>query len=521
MSEAVPAETAGSGAGELEVRRIGGVILALIAVGFLALLLAGFFAVRTLAQSESRYELVQHTLQVQVTITRLGNQVERSEAARRGYMLARDPLFRETVQSSVAEMDRTADELARLVVDNPEQVERTQRLRDQIGALQALQRDAIGLIDSGRADEARAAFGHDRSAPLLRDIRTLRQQMTDAEDRLLAQRDLSRSEAIAQFYTILTVCAFLVLAIVGAAVLVIRRYTNALATSQRELQKLNAHLEDAVRERTNELQRANEEIQRFAYIVSHDLRSPLVNVMGFTSELESARLPLVALVEAADRQAPDLVTREARMAVEEDLPEAVRFIRTSTEKMDRLINAILRLSREGRRNLAPERLAMSELVAKAADALRHRTDELGAKIEIAALPDLVGDRTAIEQIFSNLLENAVKYLKPGRAGAIRVAGHGEGDRRVYEIADNGRGIDPRDHQRIFDLFRRSGAQDQPGEGIGLAHVRSLVWRLGGSIEVESRLDEGATFRLVLPSGTTGEVRHNGGKPRSYDRDDRG
>ena len=189
-----------------------------------------------------------------------------------------------------------------------------------------------------------------------------------------------------------------------------------------------------------------------------------------------------------------------------DLPESLGFIRASTQKMDRLINAILRLSREGRRVLTPERVELSRLLGGVADSLKHRADELGAVIEIAPnLPTVVSDRLALEQIFSNLIENALKYLKPGRAGRIEVSAHRRGERVVVEVADNGRGIHPKDHARIFDLFRRSGAQDQPGEGIGLAHVRALGYRLGGTVTVDSALDAGATFRVSLPVTLTPEA----------------
>ena len=132
-------------------------------------------------------------------------------------------------------------------------------------------------------------------------------------------------------------------------------------------------------------------------------------------------------------------------------------------------------------------------------ALKAHTDARGATIDVeGALPDPVSDRLAVEQVFSNVVENALKYLKPGRPGRIVVRGRTEGALRVYEVEDNGRGIDPKDHERVFELFRRAGAQDQPGEGIGLAHVRALVYRLGGTITVESELDRGATFRISLP-----------------------
>jgi PAS domain S-box-containing protein len=257
-------------------------------------------------------------------------------------------------------------------------------------------------------------------------------------------------------------------------------------------------LAEALSDRVAELNVANDEIQRFAYIVSHDLRSPLVNVMGFTSELDGARAEIERFYRAAVQRAPELATAAAREAIEQDLPEAIGFIRTSTARMDRLIAAILRLSREGRRVLTPERLAMGDLVAAQRESLAHQLIERNAEIVIEPLPDITSDRLAVEQIFGNLVENAVKYLAGDRPGRIVVRGREMGGWVRYEVADNGRGIDPRDFERIFDLFRRSGVQDRPGEGIGLAHVRALVRRLGGTITVSSRLGEGAVFTVTLP-----------------------
>ena len=168
--------------------------------------------------------------------------------------------------------------------------------------------------------------------------------------------------------------------------------------------------------------------------------------------------------------------------------------------MDRLINAILQLSRQGQRVVTPERLNMAALLGSVADGVRHRLGEAGAEIIVeAGVPDVVSDRLVMEQVFGNLVDNAVKYLKPGRPGLIRLRGWREPGRFVFEVEDNGRGVAPKDHERIFDLFRRAGTQDQPGEGLGLAHVRALVYRLGGVITCASDLDKGATFRISLPT----------------------
>jgi len=292
--------------------------------------------------------------------------------------------------------------------------------------------------------------------------------------------------------------SILIILFAGGASYTVISYTRGLIAAQREIVALNAGLEDRVKERTAALSRANDEIQRFAYIVSHDLRSPLVNIMGFTSELEAAVATLQKYV--ASERADTTLAGDARVAADDDIPEAVRFIRASTGKMDGLINAILKLSREGRRTLQPEPVDLARVLAQSAASLKHQLDEAGATIELpATAPTLVTDRLALEQVIGNLLDNAVKYLAPGRPGRIVVGVEHAAGRVRVTVGDNGRGIAPQDHERIFELFRRAGTQDRPGEGIGLAHVRALVRRLGGDITVSSELGRGSTFRIDLPA----------------------
>ena len=283
--------------------------------------------------------------------------------------------------------------------------------------------------------------------------------------------------------------------------------TADLVSAQRELRENNANLETMVEARVGDLRVANEEVQRFAYIVSHDLRAPLVNVLGFTSELDAVQGDLNAFLSDVERVAPQLVTPDRRAAIETELPEALGFIRASTAKMDRLINAILKLSREGRRKLLPEDIDVAALVAAQAASLAQQLEARDATVAVEGeLPAVISDRLAVEQIFGNLIENAVKYLSPARAGRIVVSGIRDGRVVRYEIADNGRGIDAKDFERIFELFRRSGEQNTQGEGIGLAYVRNLARRLGGDVSVHSVFGEGSTFTVLLPARLDVETR---------------
>lgn len=271
----------------------------------------------------------------------------------------------------------------------------------------------------------------------------------------------------------------------------IEQRTAELTRARSELQAVNQNLETIVTLRTADLEAANEEIQRFAYIVSHDLRAPLVNVMGFTSELESARADLMAAggLPEGDPQ------RERALR---EFDESLSFIRVATAKMDGLIAAILKISREGRRTFHPEPLDMTGVVQTLADAVRHQTEAVGAAVTVRPLPPITADRLAIEQIFGNLLDNAVKYLWPGRPGQIDIDAEERPRHVMYRVRDNGRGIAPADHARVFELFRRAGAQDRPGEGIGLAHVKMLVRALGGRIDLDSEPGVGTTFNILLP-----------------------
>ena len=471
-------------------------LIAAVALAILVLIGASVATIVLVSHTQESTRWVNHTYQVQKLISDMRVALSRTESARRGYLITRDTYFLGNFRSTAMELPRLGERFEALTRDNPSQqaAYRTlqrlinRKLDEQQRSIAAAQRPEADLAVLVREDQA-----------TLDQLRNLLVAMMAEEGRLLSDRVATQTTDADTLLAVVLVSSGVVALLALGSFVLVRRYAADLGRSEAALMSLNIGLEDEVRRRTADLTRANEEIQRFAYIVSHDLRSPLVNVMGFTSELETAAKPLRELIARLKAQASHLLTPAAIEAVEVDLPESIGFIRTSTQKMDRLINAILRLSREGRRNLTPEPLAMTPLMEGVIASLTQQAEARGASVHVeGALPDLINDRLAVEQVFSNVVENALKYLKPGRAGEIHIRGRVDGQTRTYEIQDNGRGIDPKDHERVFELFRRAGVQDQAGEGIGLAHVRALVHRLGGSITVDSELDRGATFRICLP-----------------------
>ena len=442
---------------------------------------------------------VDHTYQAEAKISALGTVIERAETARRGYLLDPRPNYWATYIDARFALPKMLEDLAAFTADNPSQRVSVADLRATLDQKYAQFAASVDLAHSGQLAKGRENFLRDQNLFATQKLRDRLRIMSQEEKHLLDARADREGKNALELLLASIAAAVLLALLAGGSSLLMRRYAEDLNASEAALRRLNEGLEEAVKARTMELSRANEEIQRFAYIVSHDLRSPLVNVMGFTAELETAIKPLTELIARADAASPDLVSKDARAAVTLDLPESVGFIRSSTQKMDRLINAILRLSREGRRTLTPEQLDMDAVMAGVFGNLRILADGKSAKVSVdGVLPNIESDRLAIEMVFANLVENAIKYLKPGRPGEITVRGRPFGDRVVYEVQDNGRGIAAADQQRVFDLFRRAGVQDQAGEGIGLAHVRALVYRLGGLIDCSSELDQGATFRVSLP-----------------------
>jgi signal transduction histidine kinase len=473
-------------------------MLVLLAAGFVLLLVVGAASVWSLLRTQDYDRWVEHTQTVIEKTDEAMSLTLEAQSGERGYMITGDPDYLDRYAPAVAVLPRKLQELSELVADNPDQEGRVVALRGAVDKRLVTLRAVVALFRSGQHDTAYALVRSGRGYAQMAVIRDIVFRLESEERRLLAERKRAAQNS-ARLSLAVNLASLALIALVAlVAIVVIRRYVADLQASRAEVDRINQGLEAAVAERTEELVRANEEIQRFAYIVSHDLRAPLVNVMGYTSELQNARQCFETQLAAIEAKAPELIDKDAVTAVREDVPEAIDFIRASTAKMDRLIKAILKLSRDGRRVLAPETIEMTGLVEAHAASLKHQTEEAGAEIIVDRLPPLVSDRLSVEQILGNLLENAVKFLDRERPGVIRVSGEEQGPFVTYRVQDNGRGISANDRERVFELFRRAGAQDRPGEGLGLAFVKNSVRRLGGMIELDSTPGQGSTFTLKFP-----------------------
>jgi signal transduction histidine kinase len=491
-------------------RAIGQILLLAAGLVVLTVISAGSVYLVNRAREDARSVL--HTLEVENQISLVQLQLRRAESAQRGYLSTLRSDFQSDFEAAGSRLIPALQRLSELSSDNPVQ----KRLVDEMLSLSNERieefRRIIELARTQRIDDAAQIVREGIGRAAMRHIDDLASQMRAEEDRLFIERTTSadRSQTLAASMT--GIGSGLVVVLAGISIILVRRSARARDDAEALLRDNNLNLEATVDERTADLREANNELQRFGYIVSHDLRSPLVNIMGFTSELEELRADIfkrIAILSRAAASAAPMGAGETEPVLEgedkqlsQDFSEALEFIKSSIAKMDRLITAVLNLTREGRREFEPVRIDTRELIEAIVTTVAHQAAEAQAQIRIEPMPHIVSDRLALEQIFSNLIDNALKYLKPGVPGDISIRGRTKLGFAIFEVADNGRGIDPKDHQRIFDLFRRAGTQDKPGQGIGLAHVRALVRRLGGTMSVSSELQRGSTFMITLPINWT-------------------
>jgi signal transduction histidine kinase len=234
----------------------------------------------------------------------------------------------------------------------------------------------------------------------------------------------------------------------------------------------------AERERLiDELGRRNAELERFTYTVSHDLRSPLVTVRGFV----------------------DLLEKDVAAAQPERVAADLERIRHATATMETLLRELLELSRIGRVMNPPERVSLDELARQAVAALHGRLRAAHVRVDVLpGLPSVQGDRTRLLEVFQNLIENAVKFRSGQGEPVVEVGSRPGPDGPVVYVRDNGVGIDPRYHDRVFALFERLDPRVE-GTGVGLALVKRIVEVHGGRVWVESEgAGKGATFCFTLP-----------------------
>ncbi len=247
-----------------------------------------------------------------------------------------------------------------------------------------------------------------------------------------------------------------------------------------------------------QLEAKNRELENIIYITSHDLRSPLVNIDGYSRELVYNLDQLEQSLGKLAAEADSALLEELQKPREE-MSEALHYIRSSTARMDQLIKGLLKLSRTGRAALFIEELDMNRLIKEVVQSFEYRVKKSGVELVAEELPPCRGDAAQLEQVFSNLIDNALKYLDADRPGRIRISGKTEDGRSVYSVEDNGVGVEPEQVDKVFDIFERGYNHSGQGEGLGLSIVRQILGRIDGEVWMQSNPGEGSKLYISLPA----------------------
>ena len=255
--------------------------------------------------------------------------------------------------------------------------------------------------------------------------------------------------------------------------------------------------ESGIKKLNSQLKRKNHDLERIIYVTSHDLRSPLVNIEGFGKELSQDINTILEEIKKTKS------TRELQEKIENivkvDIPESLEYIQNSVIKIESLLSALLQLSRLGRQELIVIELDMDELFHSIISTFEYRIKRNNIEFKVGNLPKCVADIKQINQLFSNLIGNAMKFLSPERQGEIEIYGRGTEKHSYYYIKDNGIGIKKEDQEKIFEIFKRINGDNSEGEGLGLSIVRRILEKNHGDIKVESEYGKWTKFTVVLPN----------------------
>ncbi len=260
----------------------------------------------------------------------------------------------------------------------------------------------------------------------------------------------------------------------------LRTQKEELASLNEELEERTKELEQEVVERKQAEEQAkatNKELEAFSYSVSHDLRAPLRAIDGFS----------------------EILSDDYKDKLDDEAKRLINVIRKNTRDMNQLITYLLDFSRLGRQLLKSVEIDMKTLAGEVFDELKILNPKRNIELEIKDLPDAIGDRSLVRQVFLNLLSNAIKFTGPRKIAGIEIGFLQKNKQLFYCVKDNGVGFEMKYAGNIFGVFQRLHSSEEfEGTGVGLAIVQKIIYKHGGKVWAEGEVGKGATFYFTIP-----------------------
>lgn len=448
----------------------------LIRIGIVVttIMLFAFMSIQFVIGLRKSQGWVQHTYVVRENLQRLFRILIDMETGQRGYLITHDSSYLQPYNEGIAIYDKALDDLKLLILDDPVQLQSLQELdtlaRNKMAELAA----TIDLKRENRPTALQQVIKTNVGFEYMNAIRDKVVRMQTRERDQLNQRLFT----LKRYYTYLTIilAGFLVIGLTLLSQFF--RLLDSLESKEIELKKMNDQLELRVQRRTEQLTRSNEELERFAYVSSHDLQEPLRKIATFAQLLQLKHSETLN-------------------------PEASKYLAVITEgvtRMRSLIRDLLDYSRLNVTAVSFEDVDLKNVIKDVLNDLEVAVKEKNATVIYDDLPIIRGNRTHLHQLFQNLIGNALKFHVKDARPIVQIAAKREKNYWTISVQDNGIGIEPQYADKIFKAFLRLHQKDKyPGTGIGLAICKKIVEEHGGTIWVVPAPKGGSIFKFTFYS----------------------